>query len=361
MMRVRRFAARAIIDAMPRGATRSRRVWHPRVTEVRSGNVIVVAITLVCSLACEELGGFNEYKLRGNAGAPSVGAGQHGYAQSPGIHEPEMARVQTSDGLWFWIDSTEVTVGQYAKFLRAVTQDRDQDLVCAWNESRPDDSAVGDAVGGSDAIGARGFWPPPECMGDVPRGIDLAGEEPEASTRPMTCVDWCDAAAYCKWAGKELCRDDGNPDASLTTSEWVAACVGSDGNNLFGTAKNWGEGVCNDGEYARALQPVRASPDCFVQSNDSIPVFDLSGNAAEWVAWCPLDTQLGQCVSRGGSYDSASDEGMKCASVGSKLSRTATLPTLGFRCCAHSPEVWTNESASTSGATGTQCALCVVR
>ena len=60
---------------------------------------------------------------------------------------------------------------------------------------------------------------------------------------PQTCVDWCDAQAYCKSTGKRLCGQIGGPAGVLWSnafdalfSQWFAACT-KDGtrNHPYGT------------------------------------------------------------------------------------------------------------------------------
>ena len=53
----------------------------------------------------------------------------------------------------------------------------------------------------------------------------------ETPNAPMSCVDWCDAAAYCAWAGKRLCGAIGGgqtPEKSVgdpLADEWLYVCT----------------------------------------------------------------------------------------------------------------------------------------
>ena len=85
--------------------------------------------------------------------------------------------VPVANGLFF-IDATEVTVAQYAEFLTAKAGDvsgQPQD-VCGWNSTYE-----------------------PAALPDPPNF-------------PASNIDWCDARAYCEWAGKHLCRRVGSAD-----------------------------------------------------------------------------------------------------------------------------------------------------
>ena len=99
----------------------------------------------------------------------------------------------------FKIDSTEVTFGQYREFLAAV---------------------AGDAGG-----------QPPSCAFNAILDPKSFGYDPE----PVAGVDWCDAHAYCAFAGKRLCGrvvDGGNGGAlqigeigSPTVAQFTIACT----------------------------------------------------------------------------------------------------------------------------------------
>ncbi len=67
------------------------------------------------------------------------------------------------------------------------------------------------------------------------------------SNHPQPCVDFCDAAVYCREIGKQLCGGtDGGPTTSAgDDSEWLLACT-ANGKNEAISGESFVFGQCND-------------------------------------------------------------------------------------------------------------------
>jgi sulfatase modifying factor 1 len=292
---------------------------HPDATEAGAGGSRA-------SGGATARGGSGGAPNSGGRGAPdgSVEPGRCPHGTDPGSHGPAMAEVMRPNGSCFWIDTTEVTVAEYADFVRA-PHPLPEDGACAWNSAD------------SGALGSPGFAPPAECARRVPGGLSLSdgGAGPNAALgQPITCVDWCDALAFCVWAGKDLCSDDGNSVDAPDKSDWVDACTEGQAANLYGCGSGCRAMACN-GASSRLghIAPAGTTPGCFVTANDGkTRIQDLSGNASEWTGWCTPETAEGQCLTRGGGYAS-SDNALECGST-VLLARQSVSPTVGFRCCA---------------------------
>lgn len=190
----------------------------------------------------------------------------------------------------YYIDTYEVTVGRYAKFL----------------------AATGNAH-------------PPEGWPDDPA---------KAANLPVVGVDWNDANAYCKWAGRRL----------PTENEWEKAARGGDERRY-----PWGDGEPNatlaasmktaEDAYAGGLDAVGSHPNGASKAG----VNDLAGNASEWTAdWYaerfpsadlrnPKGPESGdKRVIRGGGWQDAGDRLL--VTRRSYASPDTRAPDIGFRC-----------------------------
>lgn len=146
---------------------------------------------------------------------------------------------------------------------------------------------------------------------------DEAVSAPEA--RPWTVVTWDEAQAACEAAGKRLCTD----------VEWAKACEGPDSGTDTWPKYPYGvelePGRCNDGSEGSEIERTGHMGEC---EGGYDGVFDMSGNAAEWVDRC----SEGDCFVQGGSYLDTSELDLSCnilRSVGPAL----VAGEVGFRCC----------------------------
>jgi formylglycine-generating enzyme required for sulfatase activity len=218
-----------------------------------------------------------------------------------GVHGPTPVRVGA-----FCIDSTEVTTAQYGDFLDAKGTDTSgQPTECAWNTSYAPPQG----------------WPLPHVEDDYPVGH----------------VDWCDAYAFCQWAGKHLCGKIGGgplaPSGILDTTldEWTFACTGGVGRD-YPYGPSYEAGRCNDIDAHDAdVAPVRSFGGCV----GGFPgIFDLSGNAWEWEDACDSAEANANCQIRGGDC-TEEPERVSCKVLQTGQRSMTEFDSWGFRCCSN--------------------------
>ncbi|MFO7567066.1 MAG: SUMF1/EgtB/PvdO family nonheme iron enzyme [Enhygromyxa sp.] len=202
----------------------------------------------------------------------------------------------------YQIDGTEVTAAQYAQFLEVeFAPDYFESVLPTGCEFKTD-------------------FTPALFPANPPESIPVVG------------VDWCDAWAYCNWAGKHLCGSIGGGPAPLNevqnpaTNEWYQACTHGGVNN-YPYGLGYDPSACNtqDAEWEQ-LTDVGGLPTC----EGGYPgVFDMSGNVWEWTNAC---NDQGECRRRGGSmYSNAVNA--RCG-IDSVRSRDFRADSQGFRCCS---------------------------
>jgi formylglycine-generating enzyme required for sulfatase activity len=200
----------------------------------------------------------------------------------------------------FCIDSTEVTRGQYQQFLASAST-ANQIPVCSWNND----------------FTPTGAWPP---------GADQLN-------LPVVHVNWCDAYAFCKWAGKRMCGAIGggplpfDKTGDRNMSQWMRACspqAGVDYPNAAAAAP----GACNDNSSdAGRVLVVKSKASC---EGSVKGLFDMVGNVDEWEDSCNGQAGEGDgCRTRGGSFK----EPGKCSYLPAIATRRDGYDDTGIRCC----------------------------
>jgi sulfatase modifying factor 1 len=205
----------------------------------------------------------------------------------------------------FCIDSTEVTNGQYAAFLASSPDPASQIAPCTWNTS---------------------FAP-------------LQAPDAGADDYPVEYVNWCDAYAFCTWAGKRLCgRIGGGPitaDNALVDpaqDEWFSACSHV-GERLYPYGITYDPSACNGPERDAGAWSETADA-C---AGGYPGVRNMVGNVDEWENACVVvdasAPAADNCVRRSGSFENPDGDVQTC-SYYRFGARGATDHDIGFRCCS---------------------------
>lgn len=253
-----------------------------------------------------------------------------------------MATVPRAGGS-YCIDQAEITKGQYDKFVAAGVKRETQDPVCQTN----------------DRFEPRGAWPPAQTP-------SLAYN----NSLPVHYVDWCDAVAYCKWAGKQLCGQINGgtlapaqadlPDAGA----WYNACSAQGGNRwpysaVFDVSRcngagdgggvGYGFGGANQdlGVYQVATSDGVGNIQDYVNKDcqgGATSLYQMSGNVGEWEDSCDGAGANANCRVRGGSFRANNDQtALACAATRTVARLPAPggdpdqdpLRDIGIRCCLY--------------------------
>jgi sulfatase modifying factor 1 len=204
----------------------------------------------------------------------------------------------------YCIDSTEVTRAQYAAFLATTPSTSGQPAECSWNTT---------------------FVPNPW--------------DPNLANYPVADIDWCDAYAYCKWAGKRLCGKIGggalamNAATDPNASQWYRACsAGASLTYPYGTS--YVAGACNAPTGSAQVAPVASFPNCV----GGYPgLYDMAGNVEEWQDSCSGTSGASDaCREQSGTYGyvSGDPQGSTRCDFLDTDTRSAHLDDVGVRCCA---------------------------
>lgn len=264
---------------------------------MRSAIVFGVALTLG-GFACSKE---NNVNVDGSGGTTSGQLPElpdcSELGSDPGSGGPSMLAAGRLDGTCFWIDEQEVSVAQYNAFLSSSPDPSSQAVECDWNDS---------------------LEPGTEC------GIDDADEN------PITCVDWCDAQAYCRSVGKVLCRDDNAKPADAEVSSWFSACSAGQRND-YPYGDDYRQDLCNGADFGEVMLRSASQQTGCAAENGAI---NLSGNAAEWVDACNNTSgATDDCLVRGGSYKQDANA-LRCETT-TGADRETQRNDIGFRCCAY--------------------------
>lgn len=209
----------------------------------------------------------------------------------------------------FCMDATEATNAHYTQFIAALVPPQSQSgdpPHCAWNTTYVPDP-----------------WPPGSG----------------ADNLPVSGTDWCDAHAFCAWAGKRLCGAIGGGAGSFagfadpTMSEWHYACT-QGGATAYPYGSTLDTAICNTSESALGIQDVGSFPGCRGTMAPFDQIFDLSGNVHEWSDECDnTNGATDLCRYRDGAQ---SHPAWDCACAHDEAHERSQYHSFdnGIRCCA---------------------------
>jgi formylglycine-generating enzyme required for sulfatase activity len=210
------------------------------------------------------------------------------------------------------IDSTEVTNGEYRVFYNSVDAGSFPQIPeCTWNTT---------------------FAPA--------NGMPGTGVDP----KPVANINWCQAQAFCAWAGKSLCgAPDGGPYSfiafsSAAQSTWMNACS-ANGTQNYPYGSTVDASACNISTFDASVNVAPAG--AFVGCQGSLPgLFDMVGNIKEWDNAClpsNTDASVDICRRRGAGVDDPGNPALKTCGWDESDTRNHQSYTSGVRCCAYLP------------------------
>jgi sulfatase modifying factor 1 len=214
----------------------------------------------------------------------------------------------------FCIDAREVTQAQYDAFLASQAKPA-LPAVCGFNTTFEPGKVEG-----------------PEAFRCAPGDADFAPKT--TPNRPVVCVDFCDAFAFCSARGARLCGQIGGGSADFagvdipTASQWFEACS-------RGGTKAYPYGDAFDVGACQAATQQSADVGSKATCEGGYPgLFDMTGNVEEWEDACVGTGADTACARRGGEYGDDTFDALACKRKNSAKTPSFQSTHLGFRCCA---------------------------
>lgn len=230
-----------------------------------------------------------------------------------------MSLIKSDQNRCFWMDQTEVTLGQYREWLDRSNGFDQWDARCAWKPTGASNPAND---------------PEDDCWDTLAPTEEL----PFGDLKPARCIDWCDAEAFCRERAGEgkgtLCHrlnDGGALEPAWASEDWRNGC------SLDDSLYPWGDdpdaASCNVFPCVTPIcgaKPVDQPADCASAEG----VVNLLGNVREWIFQCAaIDNTLPNthCSTQGGSYEHELED---CADNVRSEPKSTRRADIGFRCCA---------------------------
>ena len=232
-----------------------------------------------------------------------------------------------STGRTFCIDNHETTQGEYSQFLKdlAAWDPPGQYPPCAGLPRKPRENIISEQQ--------------PFDAG-CPPGAFLPETTPN---QPVSCVSYCDAYAFCAWAGKRLCGGivDGGAIAPTVEQfdktvpnapavhEWGYVCS-SRGAQPSGAAAT-SECVTAKGGWKAPSYDAAAPTSCVPSESEFATVVNMTGGLSEWLGgtYATKDGLTFSAVAAPYAYP----DFPRCGDVGITAAG-AIDGSMGIRCCA---------------------------
>ncbi len=195
---------------------------------------------------------------------------QYGFVRPLYLDEHPRHRVDIKA---FYIDKYEVTNGQYKQF----TKETGRPVPVLWiqNGYNVRDDKLKTAHLSNLRWVARTYFHidrDPQTLSKEALLKTLFKVQHYRDTLPVTGVNWYDAKAYCKWAGKRL----------PTEAQWEKAARGPKGQE-YPWGDKWHEHYPNTGADSRTDNPL-APVGSYAHDKSPYGVYDMGGNVTEWVS-----------------------------------------------------------------------------
>jgi formylglycine-generating enzyme required for sulfatase activity len=208
----------------------------------------------------------------------------------------------------YCVDATEVSQAEYAAWLQSNPPTTGQTAMCVSNAT---------------------FQP-----ATINNSCTATTYAPSATPNtPVVCIDWCDAAAYCKARDKRLCGSvagGGVAQPSLNdaaVSQWYRACTAA-GTRTLPYGSTYTATACNGADRSNVTVDVGSLSTCV---GGYAGLSDMSGNVAEWEDACKAAGNP-RCQIRGGSFKDH-ETGLVCSS-NTQAAYDLAAAHVGFRCCS---------------------------
>jgi sulfatase modifying factor 1 len=211
----------------------------------------------------------------------------------------------------YCIDEAEVTNAQYAQFVSSGYTVAQAGVPAGADAASPPCASVTTTAPGSGGT------------------YSLPGDE----AFPVANVNWCQAYAYCKWAGKRLCGEiGGGPLASMyfqnpAESQWFNACSRG-GTRSYPYSNTFDATACGVTAPGASVVNVKTQAGCV---GGYAGIYDMSGNVWEWTDTCASEDPTAFCYALGGGFDSTAPE-LQCNGQ-RNWTRTSSAANIGIRCC----------------------------